>query len=113
MNATHLSLPALNWAVAKVLKLENVSVFTEKNGQPEIRVVHYSPERGHVELHFAEDWAHGGPIVDQWWNVICRQAIKFTIEQTEVDENPKLAFWMRCLVAFELGEVIDLPETLT
>ena len=112
MNPLDLSQPALNWAVAKVLQLEDVSIHTTKNGQPGLWVVGYFPDRGHVELRYADDWAQGGPVVDQWWSAICKQSAAYAAGGATTGRTPLLEHFMRCLVAGVLGDTFEIPEVL-
>lgn len=110
VKTSELTVPALDWAVAKCegcseKRLNNVAMWLHIQQQGAFR--------------FSTDWSQGGPIIEQerikcdprkgqWeasiWNEACTQNSFF-------GPTPLIAA-MRCYVASKIGDVVDIPDEL-
>ena len=90
---------ALDWAVAKALNLD-----------------YYQPDYGPSEPEFSTDWAQGGPIIDRTGILFRGEAGDYTAWIVEpyakVAGPTHLIAAMRCFVASELGDEVEIPEEL-
>lgn len=126
--------PALNWAVAKAEGLN-------PNSDPKVRrqYVGYSGFAeangfGYAIKHYSTDWSHGGPLIereglnlfkhnklnesqpDVWCahKVVPRPNMEgsFNSCALALDGPTPLIVAMRCVVAANLGDEIEIPEEL-
>jgi hypothetical protein len=100
---------ALDWAVAKALGVYTPSVDTDTfDGVKRINYGGMYPE-------WSTDWAQGGPIIERKGLTLTHQANQWAA-QTDDDVfayGPKpLIAAMRCYVASELGDEVEIPEEL-
>jgi hypothetical protein len=54
---------------------------------------------------YSTNWAAGGPVVEREWARLREQRIP-------ADENSLLAFWLRLIVAWKLGNEVEVPDEL-
>jgi hypothetical protein len=102
---------ALDWAVAKC---EGVSFV---HGDCEYELDGRVFQRGgcSVERRYSTDWTQGGPIIEREGITLTHQQTQW-VAQTDDDvfaygPTPLIAA-MRCHVASELGDEVDVPEEL-
>ena len=108
--------PALDWAVAECLEATRIQLY-EYNGRRMIRVS--LPEGIHAPWEPSRYWGQGGPIIergnidlisptpsDPLW-----QAMQWRFAHGAKGPTPLVAA-MRCLVAANLGDEVDIPEEL-
>jgi hypothetical protein len=120
MKTSELTGAALDWAVAICEGWKTVHV----NGVLMLR--HYHPEKAHTPHCYVEDfgystnWAQGGPIIerekirlDTTWNFEDGywSARMDTVGGWWLGDTPLVAA-MRCYVASQLGDTVDIPEEL-
>ena len=112
MKTSELTGPALDWAVAKC---EGITYFGAPQGRTEaMEFLLMHPDD--PDLQFSTNWSQGGPIIeregvsikwvtaDEWMAVGLDNAVTF-------GPTPLIAA-MRCYVASELGDEVDIPEIL-
>ena len=110
---------ALDWAVAKAEGYQ--AVYTNRSISPVFR-----PGESVVDLatlRYSTDWAQGGPIVER--EIQERRMLMSKRGDTCEAVYPEGPIWgtyygptpliaaMRCYVASELGDVVEIPEELT
>lgn len=103
---------ALDWAVANCKRAYEPSIETDVDGTKRIGYGGMFPE-------WSTDWAYGGPIIES--------------ERININPDPDAPEWyayydnqgkwwsgsmpliaaMRCFVAYQIGDEIDIPEELT
>lgn len=109
--------PALDWAVARV---ENLQVYTTESGI--VRVLLNNLVKVWMPC---EDWAQGGPIIDQLTRrglrihgMKCRYGTDETSVNVDVNghyamSGPNILIAaMRCYVASRLGDEVEIPKEL-
>ena len=123
--------PALDWAVAKCEGwLWKTGVSTWFGNEPWLELLdHKNPHWGGPgvqrkqlwELSYSTDWAQGGPIIereqmglDQFKGQPCRAYIgtpaHYEFAHFAPEGRPLIAA-MRCYVAYNLGEGIEIPNS--
>ena len=106
MKVNELTGPALDWAVARC----------EGRSEPEVANNFAVAWYTWPNTHYSTDWAHGGPIIERekielipngpGWDAMYQS-------QHIPSEGPTpLIAAMRCYVASELGDEIEIPEEL-
>jgi hypothetical protein len=84
-----------------------------------VHVALYGSCEGHAEHEYSTDWAQGGPIIErEWVDLHCVNDSLWEAECPAVGglamqngPTPLIAA-MRCHVASELGDEVDVPEEL-
>ena len=111
--------PALDWLVAKCDGLE-----FDEDYQP-IWFEHDGFAAPRAEYHPSTDWSQGGPIIErEGISLVCLffspqighiwQATTYRDDQIIAGHGPTaLIAAMRCHVASELGDEVEIPEKLT
>jgi len=117
MKTSELTGAALDWAVAKC---EGHNVFIK---HAPVQVM-YTPERKRSWYIYrpSTNWAQGGPIIEREgisvdrmggaWTADITDSVGGYIELTESGPTPLIAA-MRCYVASQMGDNIDIPKELT
>ena len=121
MKTSELTGTALDWAVAKCEGfIKNEAWFDHRVGRHFIRVVKKHSFEDHVYWEPSTDWSQGGPIIeregislDQYhyfpnWAASCPPESGFNW----FGPTPLIAA-MRCYVASQIGDEIDVPKELT
>ena len=104
--------PALNWAVAKC---EEANVYVTQNGLDWMDV-----DRDHngnwIKYDPSTDWSQGGPIIERENIEIGRTPVEWRAQRYDfirVAYGPTpLVAAMRCYVASELGDEVDVPDEI-
>lgn len=114
VKVTDLSGPALDWAVAEcenkiVVPAGTMLVFVDHDAPPVMGIVEWSP---------SEIWAQAGPIIERERIDVCYvvsedgwQAITADSHFVFRARTPLIAA-MRCYVASEIGDTVEVPEEL-
>jgi hypothetical protein len=106
---------ALDWAVAKAEGVDGYIV----NESFMTRWTDDECEDG-VDYHYSTDWAQGGPIIEREGISVAMDDVEPWCGFIEDDETNTLLFSgptpliaaMRCYVASQMGDEIELPEEL-
>jgi len=110
IKTAYLTGPALNWAVAS------------SDGRPRDVRTFQAGYFDYSMYHYSTDWAQGGPLLNQHkisrtidhsglW--IAYAGYNLNDEQRHMQcDRSELVAGLRCLVALNLGEVVDVPEEL-
>ena len=115
VKASELQGEALDWAVAKAEGVDGYIV----NESFMTRWTDDECEDG-VDYHYSTDWAQGGPIIEREGISVATDDVEPWCGFIEDDETNTLFFSgptpliaaMRCYVASQIGDEIELPEEL-
>lgn len=112
MKTAELTGAALDWAVAKC-NGDEPHLYRINTSEPPIYAIKCKNNAFTPAYHY--DWSQGGPIVEQKINRL--QEITDGLWEAEawgvIAEGPTaLVAAMRCYVAVELGDEVDVPEEL-
>ena len=111
MKTSELTGAALDWAVARCEEGEALAagwhphIITTVHGDKYLRATPYAP---------STDWSQGGPIIDRE-KIATAWHITRWVAWRGVREHPgptPLVAAMRCRIASELGDEVDVPEEL-
>jgi Protein of unknown function (DUF2591) len=117
MKTSELTGAALDWAVAKCEGRPHSYAVVDVKGQPPLKAVTFTP---------STDWAQAGPIIererisldhlyvarDTGWDVWVAVRVDGPAFSEEQGPTPLVAA-MRCFVASQLGDEVDVPDELT
>jgi len=117
MKTSELQGAALDWAVAKCEPDDTLAIyFDESTGEP----LCHEDWPDNQEFKPSTDWAQGGPIIEREgiqikkhtsdWIALPEYA-EFSEEAYQQGPTPLVAA-MRCYVASQLGDDVELPEEL-
>ena len=113
MKTIELKGAALDWAVAKSAKLTIIQI---KGGFP---YVPKYPTIGGQRFNPSTDWSQGGPIIEREKLVLAYQYVDGlwqvyyqSKERTHYGPTPLIAA-MRCFVASEMGDIVEITKGLT
>jgi hypothetical protein len=124
MRTSELIGPALDWAVMKIEKRVLVRIL---GGGLLVNGRHEDggelPEDWQMAFmwHPSTDWAQGGPIIEREEIQLCTnggttkkwEAVQDNVDDVRVEWGPTLLIAaMRCFVASNLGDEVDIPEEL-
>jgi hypothetical protein len=117
MKISELTGTALDWVVAKC-KSQEVLLWNNNSADNSYRVVLPFRKSEYPTIYSpSTNWSHGGPIIER--ERICVDymingdwiAVSRKTEKMESGDTPLIAA-MRCFVASELGEQVEIPKEL-